>query len=66
MDEARVVDCLKLANADLDEIVVTDTVPVSVEKRQAIPQLRVLSTARLFGDAILRIHGGRSLSEIME
>lgn len=55
-----------LANADLDEIVVTDTIPVPEEKRLAIPQLRVLSTARLFGDAILRIHGGRSLSEIME
>jgi len=37
-----------------------------MEKRLAIPQLRVLSTAKLFGDAILRIHGGRSLSEMME
>ena len=55
-----------LSNSDLDEIVVTDTIPVPEEKRQAIPQLRVLSTAKLFGDAILRIHGGRSLSEIME
>ena len=55
-----------LSNADLDELVVTDTIPVSQEKLLAIPSLKVLSTARLFGDAILRIHGGRSLSEIME
>lgn len=55
-----------LASADLDEIVVTDTIPVSPAKRSAIPRLKVLSTAKLFGDAILRIHGGRSLSEIME
>lgn len=55
-----------LANSDLDELVVTDTIPVSVEKLKAVPQLKVLSTARIFGDAILRIHGGRSLSEIME
>jgi len=26
----------------------------------------VLSTAALFGDAILRIHGGRSISEMMD
>ncbi len=55
-----------LANSDLDELVVTDTIPVSAEKLKAVPQLKVLSTARIFGDAILRIHGGRSLSEIME
>ncbi len=55
-----------LANAELDELVVTDTIPVSAEKRSSIPNLRVLSTAKLFGDAILRIHGGRSLSEMME
>ncbi len=55
-----------LANAELDELIVTDTIPVSAEKLKAVPQLKVLSTARIFGDAILRIHGGRSLSEIME
>ncbi len=55
-----------LANAELDELIVTDTIPVPKEKLTAIPQLKVLSTARIFGDAILRIHGGRSLSEIME
>lgn len=55
-----------LANAELDELIVTDTIPVPKEKLAAIPQLKVLSTARIFGDAILRIHGGRSLSEIME
>ncbi|MCE1229248.1 MAG: ribose-phosphate pyrophosphokinase [Firmicutes bacterium] len=55
-----------LSTADLDELVVTDTIPVSEEKRRAIPQLKVLSTAKIFGDAIRRIHEGRSLSEIME
>jgi len=55
-----------LRDADIDEIVVTDSIPVPDEKRAAIPNLRVLSTAKLFGDAILRIHGGRSISEMME
>ena len=55
-----------LNSANLDELVVTDTIPVPPDQRQALPNLKVLSTAALFGDAILRIHGGRSISEMME
>lgn len=55
-----------LGTADVDELVVADTIPVSQEKRNGMPALRVLSTASLFGDAIMRIHEGRSLSEIMD
>lgn len=55
-----------LREAELDELVVTDSIPVPQSKREAIPNLKVLSTAKLFGDAILRIHGGRSISEMME
>ena len=59
-----VLDRLRAAN--LDELVVTDTIPVSPEKARALPQLAVLSTAKLFADAIRRIHGGHSVSEMME
>jgi ribose-phosphate pyrophosphokinase len=52
--------------AELDELVVTDSIPVSPERAKAMPYLKVLSTAALFGDAILRIHGGRSISEMMD
>jgi ribose-phosphate pyrophosphokinase len=31
-----------------------------------LKNLKVLSTAAMFGDAILRIHGGRSISEMMD
>jgi ribose-phosphate pyrophosphokinase len=55
-----------LNSAELDELVVTDSIPVSAERLQAMPYLKVLSTAALFGDAILRIHGGRSISEMMD
>jgi ribose-phosphate pyrophosphokinase len=55
-----------LNGAELDELVVTDTIPVSPERAKAMPYLKVLSTAALFGDAILRIHGGRSISEMMD
>jgi ribose-phosphate pyrophosphokinase len=55
-----------LNDAELDELVVTDTIPIPDDQRAVIRNLTVLSTAGLFGDAILRIHAGRSLSEMME
>jgi ribose-phosphate pyrophosphokinase len=55
-----------LASAELDELVVTDSIPVPARFSSAMPNLKVLSTAALFGDAILRIHGGRSISEMMD
>ena len=55
-----------LTSANLDELVVTDSIPVSPERAKQMPNLKVLSTAALFGDAILRIHGGRSISEMMD
>ena len=56
----------KLQEAALDEIVVTDTIPVSARIREGLPNLKILSTATMFGNAMLRIHGGRSISEMME
>ena len=55
-----------LTSANLDELVVTDSIPVSPARARQLPNLKVLSTAALFGDAILRIHGGRSISEMMD
>ncbi len=55
-----------LNQAELDELVVTDTIPIPAAKRDLFKNLKVLSTAAMFGDAILRIHAGRSLSEMME
>ncbi len=55
-----------LNSANLDELVVTDSIPISPERAKQLPNLKVLSTAALFGDAILRIHGGRSISEMMD
>ena len=45
---------------------VTDTIPIPETKASALKNLHVLSTAAMFGDAILRIHGGRSISEMMD
>ena len=44
------------------ELVVTDTVPISPEKQ--IPKLTQLTLAPLLGEAISRIHSGRSVGEL--
>lgn len=52
----------KLTQSSLKEIVVTNTVPVPHEKRGA--KIKVLSVASLLGEAIQRIHEGKSVSEL--
>ena len=51
-----------LRAAALTEIVVTDTIPLPAEKR--LPEMKVLSMAPLLGEAISRIHTGRSVGEL--
>lgn len=47
---------------DVAEIVTTNTVPISEEKR--LPHMTVLSIAPLLAEAIRRIHYGESVSEL--
>ncbi|MCH7807773.1 MAG: ribose-phosphate pyrophosphokinase [Planctomycetes bacterium] len=54
----------RLEAAELSEIVVTDTIPVSTEVRTKLKNLTVLSVADLFGEAIRRIHEHRSVSAL--
>jgi len=53
-----------LREAPIEEVVVTDTIPVSREKIDAIGKLRVLSVAELMGEAIHRIHNDESVSSL--
>jgi ribose-phosphate pyrophosphokinase len=52
------------AQPDIHEIVTTDTVPVPAAKR--LPNMRVLSVAPLLGEAIHRIHAGKSVSRLFD
>jgi ribose-phosphate pyrophosphokinase len=52
----------KIAASPVEEVVVTNTVPVPPEKQ--IDKIRVLSVAPLFGEAIKRIHSGESISSL--
>jgi ribose-phosphate pyrophosphokinase len=52
----------RLQAAEFKEIVLTDTIPIPEEKR--LPQITILSVAKLFADAIQHIHEGSSVSEL--
>ena len=54
----------RLRAADVHEIVVTDTVPLSPEKM--LPNMEIIPTASLFGDAIERIHTGQSVGALFQ
>ncbi len=51
-----------LRDKPIKEIVTTNTIPISEEKR--LPNLTVLSVAPLLGEVILRAHEGRSVGEL--
>jgi ribose-phosphate pyrophosphokinase len=52
----------RLAKSNFQEVVVTDTIPVSPEKRNG--KITILSVAPLLGEAIYRIHKGQSVGEL--
>ncbi len=54
----------RLQAADVDQIVVTDTIPLAPAIRKLLPQITVLSVSRLLGEAIRRIHLNQSVSAL--
>ena len=55
----------KLHAAPIDEICITDTIPLhNGHSFDDHPKLRVLSVAPLIAEAIVRVHEGRSVSEL--
>ena len=52
----------RLRNAPVDSIVFTDSIPLPEEK--ILPNMKVISVAKMMGDAIMRIHQHQSISEI--
>jgi ribose-phosphate pyrophosphokinase len=56
----------RLREAPIDELVVTDTIPIGQTKIDALKTLRVLSVAELIGEAIHRIHNDESVSSLFQ
>lgn len=54
----------RLAEAPIKEVVITNTIPVSIEK--LIDKIKVLSVAPLLGEAIIRIHEDLSVSKLFD
>jgi ribose-phosphate pyrophosphokinase len=54
----------RLRDAPIKQIVVTDSIPVPPQKQ--LPTIKVLSVARLLGDAIKHIHYNESVSKLFE
>ena len=50
----------RIMQSELDEVVVTDTIPLSAEAK-ANPKIRVLSVAPILGETLLRISRGESV-----
>ena len=55
----------RLAEAPIDEIFVTDTIPIHAEARK-MKNLKILSAASLLGEAMRRIHSNESLSSMFQ
>ncbi len=53
----------KLAKAPVDEIVVTDTIPLTEEAKKN-PKIKVLTVSSMLGEAIKRIHNNESVSSL--
>jgi ribose-phosphate pyrophosphokinase len=54
----------KLRDAPIEQVIVTDSIPVPPEKR--LPKIKVLSVAPLLAEAIRRIHLNESVSQLFE
>ena len=54
------IDCLK--EAPIKELIITDT--ISVKKEKQLPNMKIVSVANVFAEAIKRIHNGESVSAL--
>jgi ribose-phosphate pyrophosphokinase len=54
----------RLGAASIDHLAITDTIPLSDEARQRLPNLTLLTVSELLGEAIRRIHRNESVSSL--
>lgn len=50
------------ASDAVDEVITTNTFPMSSEKREGFSKLKVIDVAAVFAEAIRRTHNGESIS----
>ncbi|MGL6074324.1 MAG: ribose-phosphate diphosphokinase [Fimbriiglobus sp.] len=54
----------RLKELPIEQLVITDSIPLSKEKREKLPKINVISIGALLADAIKRIHEDQSISAI--
>ena len=54
----------RLKEAPIKELIITDT--ISVKKEKKLPNMKIVSVANVFGEAINRIHNGESVSALFD
>jgi ribose-phosphate pyrophosphokinase len=54
----------RLQKAPIKKIIITDTILLQEEKK--LPNMEIVSVAKVFGDALERIHKGESVSALFE
>ena len=52
----------RIEEGELDELVVSNTIPMKKES----PKVKVLSTARMLGEVIRRVHNNESVNSLFE
>ena len=56
----------RIENSPIAELIITDTIPLSEEKRARSSKIKVISVAPLLANAIRRIHKDDSVSELFD
>ncbi len=56
----------RLRESPIEQIAITDSIPLSKEKREKLPNITIISVAPLLADAIKRIHEDQSVSDIFK
>jgi ribose-phosphate pyrophosphokinase len=56
----------RIEDSPIEELVITDTIPLGQDKRACSSKITVLSVAPLLASAIVRIHQDHSVSELFE
>ena len=54
----------RLKTASIKRIILTDTISIPLEKR--LDQMKIVSVANIFGEAVNRVHNGESVSALFE
>ena len=54
----------RLNDSSIKKVIITDT--ISIDKDKKIDKIKIVSVAKIFGEAVNRVHNGESVSALFE